>query len=252
MENIENDYRISFFVPTTELARINRNLILVLITIWAVAIFGFHFLLRIVEEPVKEDALIKFEKVWDNVQSENTSDDELKQFIESSLSVLGKITIKPEHRAILDNGVSWATYNLVKPEEQEEFKSVIEQFVSLKSSITSLNDEEYKKAKQVIIDKLSDIVGLPAYSLSAKLLPLELYPDKMSAFTTANKEQYSKIMSLYTIHNQSFLTDFKFLGFPFHYFYTSVFLLILFVGLCWVYCKRIDVVHKKLKINETV
>ena len=57
-------------------------------------------------------------------------------------------------------------------------------------------------------------------------------------------------MGLYLIHNRSVLTDTKFLGFPFHYFYTAVFLLILFVGLCWLYCIRTDMFHKKYGIED--
>jgi len=64
--------------------------------------------------------------------------------------------------------------------------------------------------------------------------------------TKDNKEKLPAIMSLYLTHNQSVLTDTQFLGFPFHYFYTSVFLLVLFVALCWVYCFIIDRMHSKM------
>lgn len=57
-------------------------------------------------------------------------------------------------------------------------------------------------------------------------------------------------MKLYMTHNQSVLTNAKFLGFPFHYFYTAVFLLILFVFLCWLYCVITDRVNIKLGLEE--
>ncbi|RKX20065.1 MAG: hypothetical protein DRP35_06675 [Candidatus Zixiibacteriota bacterium] len=44
----------------------------------------------------------------------------------------------------------------------------------------------------------------------------------------------------------------RFLGFPFHYFYTAVFLLVLFVGLCWIFCFQTDRIYKKLGIEERV
>ncbi|MCP3931453.1 MAG: DUF4212 domain-containing protein [Bacteroidetes bacterium] len=59
-----------------------------------------------------------------------------------------------------------------------------------------------------------------------------------------------KIMSKFLIHNQSVLTDTKFLGFPFHYFYSAVFLLALFVIICLVYCKAIDKVMKKHEMES--
>jgi putative solute:sodium symporter small subunit len=57
-------------------------------------------------------------------------------------------------------------------------------------------------------------------------------------------------MTKYATHNQSVLTDFAFLGFPFHYFYSGVFLLILFVFLCWLYCIRLERLQKKYSIHE--
>lgn len=39
---------------------------------------------------------------------------------------------------------------------------------------------------------------------------------------------------------KSFITEFQFLGFPFHYWYSAQFVIALFVGLCYCYCKFID------------
>ena len=74
------DYKISFFKPTTAFSKTNRNLVIVLVVIWAVAIFGFQVLLRVMEEPTKEAALITFEKVWDNVNKGIASEDEKIEF----------------------------------------------------------------------------------------------------------------------------------------------------------------------------
>lgn len=38
----------------------------------------------------------------------------------------------------------------------------------------------------------------------------------------------------------SFLTEFQFMGFPFHYWYSSQFLIVFFIALCFIYCKFID------------
>ena len=68
--------------------------------------------------------------------------------------------------------------------------------------------------------------------------------------TKEDKEKLPQIMDKYLIHNRSFLTDSKFLGFPFHYFYTAVFLLILFVGLCYAYAKQIENLNKRYGIDD--
>ena len=56
-------------------------------------------------------------------------------------------------------------------------------------------------------------------------------------------------MDLYLIHNSSPL-NFKFIGFPFHYWYTAQFLLILFVLLCLIYAVIIEKVNKKHEFPE--
>ena len=64
MEKNTNEYHISFFKPTTPQAKANRNLTLLLVLIWAVAVFGFHIVLRLIEKPVPEPILAEFEQVW--------------------------------------------------------------------------------------------------------------------------------------------------------------------------------------------
>ncbi len=70
MDEKNNSYHISFFKPTTEQAKANRNMVVWLICVWAVAIFGFQILLRIIEKPTPEAAFITFAEVWENVKSE--------------------------------------------------------------------------------------------------------------------------------------------------------------------------------------
>ena len=59
------------------------------------------------------------------------------------------------------------------------------------------------------------------------------------------------IMKTNLIHNQSVLTDTIFLGFPFHYFYSALFLLTLFVLICLVYCFKIDTLMKKYDMEQS-
>ena len=82
------------------------------------------------------------------------------------------------------------------------------------------------------------------------LLPSSLVKVESSALSDESKQALPEIMELYLIHNQSFLTDFKFLGFPFHYWYTAQFLLILFVLLCLYYAVSIDRMNEEYEFVE--
>jgi putative solute:sodium symporter small subunit len=245
----QKDYRMSFFKPTTEFSRINRNLVIVLILIWGICVFGFQILLRIMEKPTPEKTLITFEKVWDNVKAGNATSEEKVQFADCILAVLGKSTLaaKPEKRAVLNNALSWAVYDLMSGDSlRSNFIGEISVFEKQRSELTDLKDPAYVNAKAEIIKKTAPMLGLEEYSLKARLIPLEMRSAGMEEFLPENKDKLHGIMSLYLTHNQSVLTDTIFLGFPFHYFYTAVFLLILFVALCWIYSFMIDRVHKRL------
>lgn len=252
METQSDNYNISFFKPTTELAKINRNLTIKLLLIWVVAIFGFQIFLKIVEKPTPETAYTSFKEVWLKVKSENATVEEKQVFIKSALSVLGKLSINPNDRMILDKAVSSVAYVLVPEQAKESFLNQVVEFNKIKDEITRLSDEKYVVVKTKITEVSASLLGVNVYSLEAKLMPFELISENMKSFDTKNNDLVEGVMSKYLIHNQSFLTDFKFLGFPFHYFYTAIFLLILFVGLCWFYCYRTDKIHEKLRIEESV
>lgn len=238
----EKDYNISFFRPTTKLAKFNRNLILILFSIWAVSIFGFQIFLRVVEEPVPEKAYVEYEGVWSKITSETASIQDKQTYIKSALSILGKVTIAVEDRSVLNASVKKLTLELIPIEEQAQFQSKIEAFKKL-----DFNDANYQASKKDLSIHSAIYIGTEPYSLEAKLIPLELAAAENTNFDFKSIEI---IMSKYLIHNQSFLTDTQFLGFPFHYFYTAVWLLILFVLLCLYYCIATDRAMKRLEIIE--
>jgi putative solute:sodium symporter small subunit len=250
VEKETHDYNISFFKPTTELARINRNLAIKLLLIWAVSVFGFHFLLRIIEEPTPEPAYIAYEEVWPAIQSGEASLEEKRVFLNSSLSVLGKLLISPTDQARLDAVVSRLFFEMLPEEMRPGFIQKLRQFEASRAALTNLQDAEYNTLKDEIRVVAAEILVVEEYSLQAELIPFELLSSEMKPFEPALTQDVPGIMAKYLIHNQSFLTDWKFLGFPFHYFYTAVFLLVLFIGLCWYYCFRTDRVHKRLGIVE--
>lgn len=249
-EKETNGYHISLFKPTTERARFNRNLIVWLASIWFVAIFGFQIALRVFQKPTPEPSFIAFENVWENVSDGTASEAEYQQFAFSALSVLGKVAIGADERLVLDNAVSHSLF-MIYPDSMKEFLTEeIATFEKLKSEITDIGDETYLAEKIRLKKLFSPKLGLDKSDIRTDVLPLELSAVNINLLTDETVNKLPSIMGKYLVHNQSFLTDAKFLGFPFHYFYTAVFLLILFVGLCLVYCLRIDRRNAILGIKE--
>ena len=250
METKNNDYHISFFKPTTLRAKENKKMVIWLVCIWLIAIFGFQIALKVFEKPTPEPFFKTFEKVWANIENGNASKSELQDFAYVSLSVLGKAYIKPEHKEALDNALSWSVYQLADTVQKELILNKVQNFEKLKNEITDINDQKYVNAKNYLSTLISPLFGLQKNDVRTTILPFELISSEMENFQEKNKEITPQIMALYLIHNQSFLTDIKFLGFPFHYFYTAVFLLILFIVLCLMYCIRTDTLNRKFKVIE--
>ncbi len=229
-----DQYEVNFFKPLSEHAKGNKKLISRLAIIWAVAVFGFHFLLIFVTTPTPEQTLNDFNSVWPQVVEDTSATNETKQlFAKSILMVLGKnIVVKEKHKTILKESFSWAIYNLqadsLKPLYQVEPN---EETISGAFASTGLGSEGFDK-------------------IMKDLIPASLIKVENSSLSDESKKTLPEIMKLYLVHNQSFLTDFRFLGFPFHYWYTAQFLLILFVVLCLIYAVTIDSINKKFKIVE--
>ena len=59
-----DQYNFSLFSPRHLHGRKNRNVIFTMLLIWAVAVFGFQFLLKGIEKPTPEKALGAFESEW--------------------------------------------------------------------------------------------------------------------------------------------------------------------------------------------
>jgi putative solute:sodium symporter small subunit len=66
------------------------------------------------------------------------------------------------------------------------------------------------------------------------LLKLVADPNETVELTLSTGEVITQVSGV------SFLTEAQFMGFPFHYWYSSQFLIALFIGLCYIYCKFID------------
>ncbi len=227
--------KVNFFKPITEHAKSNMKLIITLAIIWAVAVFGFQILLIALNKPVPEENFSKFEKIWPEIADGTNEDTLVKQEMSNIvLSVLGKnIALKQPHKDVLKLTISKLIIDLL-PEEQKSL------FAQDPLGFLAGND-------------LHEILGLEKDGLDKlryDLLPESLVSVENADFTPEIKEQIPSIMQLYLVHNRSFLTDFSFIGFPFHYWYTAQFLLIMFVVLCIIYAVAIDKLHKKHNIDE--
>jgi putative solute:sodium symporter small subunit len=248
MDPSQNDYHISFFKPTTESARHNRNMVVQLVLIWAVAIFGFQIILKIIEKPVPEPALALFQSSWTAIQTATPTESDYQGAGQAVLSVLGKIALQADDKLLLENALSYFAWQLA--EQKAEFKSTVAAFEEKAASISDIADEAYLAKKNELIPILAGLFGLNEMDIRSKIAPLEVKSSLMESFDDSDRDRMMETMELYLVHNRSVLTDTKFLGFPFHYFYTAVFLLILFIGLCWLYCVRTDMFNKKYGIED--
>lgn len=249
MDDSSQDYHISFFKPTTPQATANRNLVIWLVLIWFVAIFGFHILLRIVEEPTPEPAYLTFQNAWETMENGSPGANELQQFGQVTLSVLGK-SLAQNERDILNNALSSSLYQLTADSLKTDFISKVQEFETIKTGVENISDPVYIEAKNDLSRELSPMLNLSTSDVRTKILPLGLTSADIEAITPETRNNIPGIMEKYLIHNQSFLTDARFLGFPFHYFYTAIFLLVMFVGICWLYCKQTDKRNEKLNIAD--
>lgn len=241
MESSDN-YNFSLFKPRNLHGRKNRNVILSMLLIWAVAVFGFQFLLRGIQKPTPEKPLSDFETLWPQAISKDLISVDYKTLLNSLVQVKGKNTVKPDDQKILNGAISCITFNVIPDSMRSGIQSGISNINSKKLQISKTKDQEFLDLKASILadeKNISSITapfnGFKTGSLEEKIYLgslSETYPGSLSDNSLV---RLPEIMKLYLTHNQSVLTDTPFLGFPFHYFYTAVFLLILFVCLCIVY-----------------
>lgn len=242
-----DQYNFSIFSPRNLHGRKNRNVIFTMLAIWAVAVFGFQFLLRAIEKPTPEKALTLFESEWSDLSGGNEEQVDYHAILNSLLMVKGKNTVKLQDQKLLSAAISSVTLGMV-PDSLKPM--VIEKVAGLEvmhADIADLNGEQYMELKFRIqevsanlIKILEPFTGYGTATLEASILGASLEKDYPASLMEPSLSRLPDLMKLYLTHNQSVLTDTKFLGFPFHYFYTAVFLLILFVSLCIIYNKLIE------------
>jgi hypothetical protein len=231
---------INFFKPHSPFAKENMIFTLALVGLWAVAVFGFQFLLIALQKPTPEPAHQAYAQVWGAVEAGEATTDQRKTFSRAVLSVLGKnVAVTAEHKSVLSAALSATVLGLLNDGDEAEFTASLAaenktEALRLAAGAIGLEDKGFDK-------------------IMRELLPKSLMPSASAELGVDVKRKIPAIMDRYLIHNRSTLTDFTFIGFPFHYWYTSQFLLILFVLLCLVYATkitRIMVKHGRIKKEE--
>ena len=230
------EYHVNLFKPRTPHGKSNTKMILSMILIWFVSIFGFQALLIIMNKPTPEKSYLVFQKIWPSITERRASIEEKQDFARVLLFVLGKnIAVKQEHKSILKETLSTVISDLMPPEERNFLSGNIDKNID------------------VVVNKSASVLGLNPSGfdkLMIELLPSSLVTASNNQLTKKNLDAIPQIMKLYLVHNQSVLTDTKFLGFPFHYFYVSQALLIGFVLLCLIYCVATEKIHAKYGFVE--
>lgn len=252
-----DQYNFNIFKPRNLHGKKNRNVIFSMLVIWGVAVFGFQFLLRGIEKPTPEKSLIMFESTWPQAVNETLSPEDLQTLLSSLVHVSGKNTVQAEEQVVISEAVTSLILGAMPDTMKPDIIELMVKKEELKSQLADIQDQEYLDLKEEIggienslISYTEPISGFSKGSLESTLLinsMKNIDPKSMSDPTFAN---LPGTMKLYLIHNQSVLTDTKFLGFPFHYFYTAVFLLIMFIVLCIVYNILIEWRLKKQGVIE--
>jgi uncharacterized membrane protein len=242
-----DQYNFSIFTPRNRHGRKNRNVIFTMLVIWAVAVFGFQILLRAIETPTPEKALTAFESEWHYIAGGNEDEADYRALLNSLIMVKGKITVAATDQQLLSDAISTVTFRVVPDSVRTAIMEKVGELEIMHADIAALKGQTYmdlkfriQDASATLIGMLEPYTGYGTKSLEAPILAASLKKDFPASLTEASLNRLPELMKLYLTHNQSVLTDTKFLGFPFHYFYTAVFLLVLFVVLCIVYNKLIE------------
>lgn len=185
-----------------------------------------------------------------------TSEQEKKDYINSLIAVNGKSSVKPPHRTVLVNALTEAVFEMVSDQEKLVLSEQLKELSEIKGKMNVASDADYinlrtdlNSIKSTINSIANEKTGIDPTNNKEAILPYSLNAEA-KPLSQGDIEALPGIMKLYLTHNQSFLTDTKFLGFPFHYFYTAEFLLILFVALSLIYSLRTDQLQKKFLIKE--
>lgn len=218
-------YDVNFFKPKGGYATANARIVFALLVIWVVAIFGFHFLMRAIEKPVPEQALVQFEAAWPKYVAGKASQGEMQGLAKGYLTVLGKqIALRSNKQ--FKAAFTKLAYDLLPEARKAGFAAEAKGIV-----------ESGK-----LTGDLAAVLGVDKDPLLSRVIPFALAPFDGSA-PAARLDDIPAVFTQNLTHYRSFLTDMVFFGFPFHYFYTGLFLPGLFIAMCLYYCLTIQKIN---------
>ena len=227
-------YEVNFFKPSTPFLKENLRAITIGLLIWGLATYGFQILLKIMETPTTEATYVAYQQIAPKLADGTASDEEKVAAANTYLALLGKSGALLKNDT-LKTAFTSTVYDLLPGDSKDALLAA-----ATKAASDSKVDVEF----------INTALGIGDNSAMKAVVPfalIEVSPDKL-AMTDAALEP---VMDKFFIHNQSFLTDTIVFGFPFHYLYTALFLLALFVLICLVYCYKIDSLMKKYEREKS-
>ncbi len=227
-------YDVNFFKPSTPFLKENIRAIVIGLTIWAVCVYGFQLLLKIVETPTPEATYVAYQQVEPKLVDGSATNEEKVTAAKTYLALLGK-SGKLLKNDVLKTAFTSTVYELLPADAKDTL---------LAAATTAASD------KKVNVDFVNTALGIADNPAMMAVVPYALIAvgsDKLAMTDPSLKP----VMDKFFIHNQSFLTDTIVFGFPFHYLYTALFLLTLFVVICLVYCLKIDGLMKKYEMEKS-
>lgn len=219
------DYSVNFFSPKTGHAKDNMKLTIFLILIWFFAVFGIQFYMAFNNTPKPEKSYALYKDNFDAVKDASANRQQLQDFSKSILFVLGKNFV-------------------VSDAERAELKTALSSVIK-RLDASAVAGQDGAVAKAVAAVGLGDTGFDPLLKSQLQFALVETGGTELT-----NADKLPAIMDKYLIHNSNIFTEMRFLGFPFHYWYTAQFLLILFVVLCLIYAIATDRIHKKHNFDE--
>lgn len=206
------DYNSNFFFPKTAFAKENNRLITIIIVIWALAVFGFHGWMKAVEKAVPEESHVVYMAAVEALKADTASVQQKQDVAKVYLTLMGRY-IQLRENADLQNAFTLLVKDLLPAGQAIDKKKTanIEAAINLKDGATD--------------------------AILKTIVPFALTD---AAAAKVDYDKMTGVMNKHLVHYRSYLTDTKFLGFPFHYFYSAVFSMVLFCGLCIFYCAVAD------------
>ena len=221
-------YNVNFFKPSTPFLKENIRAIVIGLVIWGVVTYGFQILLRIMETPTPEAVYVEFQEIAPKLTDGSASPEEMAKAASFYLAMLGKSAALLQNEQLKVAFTSTA-HNALAGAEQQMLLDL-----AGKAGSGEAMEAGFIHAALGIAENKAMMAVVP-FALTA------VTPDTLVMYDPATKP----LMDKFFIHNQSVLTDSIVFGFPFHYFFTALVTLTIFVLICLWYCGVMDKMMKK-------